>query len=260
MYPILFQYKFISIGGYGVMLGLGFYLAFLLFERELKIRNMDPELAYKILLAAIPGGIVGSKLFHILEHLDEFFLNPKEMLFSGAGLSAYGGFILAFLLCYIIIRRNKENLLNICDIVTPSLALGYCFGRFGCHVAGDGCFGILTRPDMPFAFTGTPYPNGIVPSSLAVFPTPLFEVFFSFIVVGLMMQLRKRDWIPGKLFFLYLFLNGLPRFLVEFIRTNPKMGLGMTQAQFVALGFMIASVAGWFYLSRKGGDGAAAQN
>jgi prolipoprotein diacylglyceryltransferase len=63
MYPILFQYKFISIGGYGVMLGIGFYLAFLLFERELKLRDMDPELAYRILLAAIPGGIVGSSFF-----------------------------------------------------------------------------------------------------------------------------------------------------------------------------------------------------
>jgi hypothetical protein len=57
MYPILFQYKLISIGGYGIMLGLGFYLAFLLFERELKIRGLDPEMAYKILLVAIPSGV-----------------------------------------------------------------------------------------------------------------------------------------------------------------------------------------------------------
>ena len=80
------------------MLGIGFYLAFLLLERELKLRGKDPDLAYKILLAAIPAGIVGSKLFHILEHVDEFLAAPKEMILSGAGLSAYGGFILAIYL------------------------------------------------------------------------------------------------------------------------------------------------------------------
>ncbi len=247
MFPILFQYKLISIGGYGVMLGTGFYLAFLLFERELKLRSMDPELAYKILLAAIPGGIVGSKLFHILEHLDEFMMNPWDMLISGAGLSAYGGFLLSFLLALFIVKRSREGFLKVADAAVPPMALGYCFGRFGCHVAGDGCYGVFTE-----SFWGTAYPNGIVPSTMTVFPTPLFEVVFSFMVLGAMLQLRKRDWAPGKLFFLYLFLNGLPRFLVEFIRLNPKLALGLTQAQVIGVFFMIAAVAGWYIVDKRG--------
>ncbi len=246
MYPILFQYKFLSIGGYGVMLGLGFYLAFLLFERELKLRDMNPELAYKILLAAIPGGIVGSKLFHILEHLDEFAADPSGMLFSGAGLSAYGGFVLSFLLAWFIIHKSGEKFLAVADAASPSMALGYCFGRFGCHVAGDGCYGLATS-----SFLGTAYPNGIVPTTATVYPTPLFEVFFSFIVLGVLLQMRKRELSDGKLFFFYLVLNGLPRFLVEFIRLNPSMMLGLTQAQVVGIVFMITGIAGWFYSGRK---------
>ena len=202
MFPILFKYKFISIGGYGVMLGLGFYLAFLLFERELKLRDIDPELAYKILLAAIPCGIVGSKIFHILENLNEFFADPIDMIFSGSGLSAYGGYVLAIFVSYFIIKKSKENVLQIFDAAAPSMALGYCFGRFGCHVAVDGCYGINTT-----SFLGIAYPNGIVPTSMTVYPTPLFEVFFSFIAVGFLLRMRKKNLAPGKLFFLFLILS-----------------------------------------------------
>jgi len=246
MYPILFQYKFLSIGGYGVMLGLGFYLGFLLFERELKLRNMNPDLAYRILLAAIPGGIVGSKLFHIMEHLDEFAADPSGMIFSGAGLSAYGGFVLSFLLAWFIIHKSGERFLTVADTAAPSMALGYCFGRFGCHVAGDGCYGIATA-----SIRGTAYPNGSVPTTITVFPTPLFEVFFSFIVMGVLLHMRKRELPEGRLFFIYLILNGLPRFLVEFIRLNPSMTLGLTQAQVVGILFMLAGAAGWYYSGRK---------
>ncbi len=246
MYPILFQYKFISIGGYGLMLGLGFYLSYLLLERELKLRDMNPDLAYKILLAAIPGGIVGSKLFHILEHLDEFTADPVGMLFSGAGLSVYGGFILSLILAWVIVKKSDVPFLKVADIASPSMALGYCFGRFGCHVAGDGCYGIETT-----SFWGTAYPNGIVPTTMTVYPTPLFEVFFSFLVFILLLQLRKREMPAGRLFFLYLLLNGLPRFIVEFIRLNPRGLLGMTQAQFVGILMIAAGIAGWYYSGRK---------
>ncbi len=251
MFPILYQYKFLSIGGYGVMLGLGFYLAFLLFERELKIREINPELAYKILLVAIPTGIIGSKLFHILEHMDDFLRYPMEMIFSGAGLSAYGGFIFAFIGCAYVIWKSKEDILTVCDAVSPSLALGYCFGRFGCHIAGDGCYGIAVRPYHLFNFTATTYPNGIVPISTPVFPTPLFEVFFSFFALGLLLQMRRKDWSKGTLFFTYLLLNAIPRFLVEFIRLNPVSAIGLTQAQFIAILFAATGIIGLVLVHKK---------
>ena len=139
MYPIIFSYKFINIGTYGLMLGLAFYLAFLLTERELKLRGKDPELAYKLLLVIIPSAIVGAKIFHIFENWSEFMRDPKAMIFSGAGLSVYGGFILAFLLTMILIKKNRENILEIFDLTAPAMALGYGIGRVGGHVSGDGC-------------------------------------------------------------------------------------------------------------------------
>jgi phosphatidylglycerol:prolipoprotein diacylglycerol transferase len=246
MYPILFSYKFINIGSYGLMLGLAFYSAFLLAERELTIRGKDPELAYKLLLVIIPSAIAGAKIFHIFENWSEFLRDPKGMIFSGAGLSVFGGFILAFLLSMILIRKNKESILEIFDLTVPSMALAYGIGRLGCHVSGDGCYGIATA-----SFLGTPYPNGIVPTSAAVFPTSLFESFLAFIVLVLAMKIRKREIKAGKLFFIYLILNGVSRFLVEFIRLNPVMLLGMTQAQIISIFYILTGVLGWILVETR---------
>jgi phosphatidylglycerol---prolipoprotein diacylglyceryl transferase len=246
MYPILFNYKFINIGSYGLMLGLAFYLAFLLTERELTIRSKDPELAYKLLLIIIPSAIVGAKIFHIFENIDEFLRDPKGMIFSGAGLSVYGGFILAFLLSMILIRKSKESILEIFDITAPAVALAYGVGRLGCHVSGDGCYGIATT-----SFLGTPYPNGIVPSTAEVFPTPLFESFVSFMFFVILMKLRKREMPAGMLFFIYMILNGTARFMVEFIRLNPKVALGLTHSQVLGILFILTGIIGYILVQKR---------
>ncbi len=228
------------------MLGLGFYLSFLLLEREFKLRDIDPELAYKILLLAIPCGIVGSKIFHILEHIDQFLIDPVNMIFSGSGLSALGGYVMALLLGIILIKKNNENLLNVFDASSPSMALGYCFGRFGCHVAGDGCYGVNSLSSISVS-----YPNGIVPTSTPVYPTPFFEVFVSFITVGILLKLRKKDLPTGFIFFTFLIISGLSRFMVEFFRRNPKMIFSLTQAQVIGISFILIGIIGYFYASKK---------
>ncbi|PKL37641.1 MAG: hypothetical protein CVV44_14960 [Spirochaetae bacterium HGW-Spirochaetae-1] len=248
MYPIIFKYKFLTVGGYGIMLGLGFYIAFLLLEREFKLRKMDPELAYKILLTVIPSAIVGAKIFHIFENLDQFFQDPAGMIFSGAGLSVYGGYIVAILASIVVIIKNKENVLNVLDIASAPMALGYAIGRIGCHVSGDGCYGITTT-----SFLATAYPNGIVPSTAAVIPAPLFESLVSFIILIVLLQLRKRELPFGLIFFTYLIMNGMARFSVEFFRLNPKAAFSMTQAQIIAIFFCITGIIGIYLVRTRSG-------
>ena len=138
------------------------------------------------------------------------------------------------------------GILSVLDASSPSLALGYCFGRFGCHVAGDGCFGIKTT-----SFWGTPYPNGIIPSSIPVYPTPLFEVLVSFIAAGVLLNMRKVELKEGRLFSTFLILSGLPRFFVEFIRRNPELISGISQAQVISIFFVAAGIIGWIYTLKK---------
>jgi phosphatidylglycerol:prolipoprotein diacylglycerol transferase len=246
MYPFIFTYKFITIGTFGALLGLAFYMGFLLLEREMILRGKDPELAYKLLLTIIPSAIVGAKIFHILENYQEFLRAPMDMLFSGAGLSVYGGFILSFATSILLIRKNKESILEIFDITTPTMALGYAIGRIGCHLAGDGCYGINTD-----TLLGISYPNGIVPVSHMVLPTPLFESFASFLIFIALMKLRKLEMTRGKLFFLYIILNGIARFLIEFIRINPKILPGISHAQVTGILFVITGIIGWIMVDKK---------
>lgn len=246
MYPIIFNYKIITIGTYGLLLGTAFYLAFLLMEREFRVHGKDPDLAYKLLIAIIPSAIIGAKIFHIFDNITEFFKDPAAMIFSGAGLSVYGGFLLSFAVAAYMIRRNGEKVLDIFDLASPAMALGYGIGRLGCHASGDGCFGITT--DTVF---GVSYPNGLVPISTNVFPTPLFESFLSLGFFLILMRLRKREFKTGTIFFIYLIMNGAARFLVEFIRRNPSALLGLTQAQIIAFAFIAAGAAGIIYNMKK---------
>jgi len=246
MYPIIFSYKSIMINSYGLMLALAFFLAFLLLERELKLKNRDPELANTILLTVIPSAIIGAKIFHIIDYPHLFLKDPMGMIFSGSGLSVLGGFILSFITCIIVIKRKNESILEIFDIASPSMALGYAIGRFGCHASGDSCYGITTS-----SIFGTALPNGSSPTTAEVYPAPLFESMFSFLVLALLLQLRKKEMASGKLFFVYLILMGIPRFFIEFIRTNPPVALGFTQAQFIALTFMLIGFTAFFITGKK---------
>lgn len=235
----------ITIGTYGLLLGTAFYLAFLLTEREFRLRGKDPDLAYKLLIAVIPSAIIGAKIFHILDNLDEFSKDPSGMIFSGAGLSVYGGFLLSFLVAALLIRKNNERILNIFDIVSPAMALGYGIGRLGCHASGDGCYGIRTD-----SILGMSYPNGLVPMSASVYPAPLIESFLALVFFLVLMKLRKIEMKEGTLFFIFLVMNGLSRFMIEFIRRNPVTAMGMTQAQLIALVFTLAGIAGIIYNRR----------
>jgi phosphatidylglycerol:prolipoprotein diacylglycerol transferase len=127
------------------------------------------------------------------------------------------------------------------------MALGYGIGRLGCHFSGDGCYGITS--DSIFSVA---YPGGIVPVSATVYPTPLFESTLSFIFFFILLQLRTKELKTGTIFFIYIALNGTARFIIEFIRLNPVAGFGLTQAQLVAILFVITGIGGLALLKRRG--------
>ncbi|MCS6972043.1 MAG: prolipoprotein diacylglyceryl transferase, partial [Leptospiraceae bacterium] len=174
-------------------------------------------------------------------------------LFSGAGLTWYGGFILASALIIFILWRHKVNILFGVDVLTPMLALGYVFGRTGCILSGDGCYGELCTMNWPAPFCMA-FPNGAAswsdwlakygggnPNATAI-NTPFFEAAFSFLCFLFLWAVRKKSWPLGSKFFLYLFLHALFRFLIEFIRLNPRDVFGVSQAQFISLILMALSL------------------
>ncbi len=225
------------------------------------------EIVTDLALVVVLVGIAGARLFHILEHTEQFLADPWSMIFNRAGLSIFGGLILGTLAGLICLRRRRLPIRPMLDAVAPAMMLGYAIGRIGCQVSGDGDWGIganmalkpLWLPDWLWAQT---YDHNIYGQLIAppgVYPAPLYETLMGLGCFALLWMLRKHPFQTGWLFSLYLVLAGAERLLIEQIRINPVLDFGAvhaTQAELIAAGLLLAGTAGMALLSRRAPHGA----
>lgn len=268
----------------GIILGILF--AYLKFNEKKKVQKAQPEWIEETLrpyelvgnytMIAAVSGLLGAKIFHNLENIDEFMQDPWGAIFSFSGLTFYGGLICGAIgvIWYGLINKVKPLLL--CDAAAPGLILAYAVGRLGCQISGDGDWGIVNNsakpaflqwlPDWAWAYryphnvnnVGIPIPGCegrhcmILPEP--VFPTPIYEVIMGLIIFFILWKLRHKIDIPGKLFCVYLILNGIERFMIEQIRVNTEyhiLGHGVTQAELISSSLVVTGVIGLLVLKRK---------
>jgi phosphatidylglycerol:prolipoprotein diacylglycerol transferase len=236
MYPVLLEIGPIKIYSFGFMLVVAFYSTYFLLNHDLKRLGHDEKLASDMIFWAAIGGIIGSKIYYLLENLGDVIQDPVGMIFSGSGLVFLGGLMGGTFAVTLVVRKNNLPWLTFADIVAPLLILGYGIGRIGCFLVGDD-YGIPTTLPWGMSFPeGLPpttsyifsayYPwidiSGFDPGVLSVHPTQLYE-FTAAVAIFFFLWKRRNDVkIAGSLFFLYLILAGVERFAVEFIRTNEK--------------------------------------
>ena len=232
----------VTLQTFGIMFALGFVAAGVLVARRLQELKKPVDWAYELIFAGLVGGIVGARLDFIIENYDEVSDDLLGNIFSGSGLVWYGGAIGGTIGVLLWARWRRMLNLTLLDICAPALAIGYGVGRIGCQLSGDGDYGIPW--DGPWAMA---YPDGTVATDVPVHPTPIYETIAMGLITYGLWRLRRRLQ-PGLLFALYLVLAGAERFLVEFIRRNDDVALGLTQAQLLSIA-MIA--AGGFWLARK---------
>lgn len=270
MYPELFHLGPITIYSFGLMMAAAFLTANFLFTKETKKRGYGDELPSTVTLIALIAGVAGSKLFHVIENPTDFLRNPIGSLVSGAGLTFFGGLLTAIFCIALYLRKKKIPFLDVADAVAPALILAYGIGRIGCQLAGDGDYGIPST--LPWAM-GYPqgvvstlsatnvelrnkfmemYPGTPVPIDIAVHPTPVYETLLCLLFFFILMKMRKyaSTQQTGWLFGLYLLFSGIERFPVEFIRLNP-LYLGLSQAQWIAIGLAVAGLILMKLRSRK---------
>ena len=267
----------------GIIIGL-IYVAYMYWDnKKSRENNSQPkekvihpyERTGDITIIAAISGIVGARLFSILENLDSFFDNPLEQLLSGSGLTIYGGLILAFIVVYYYVKKKGIPLVHMMDMAALAIIIGYAVGRLGCQFSGDGDWGIVNEmakpswfilPDWLWSFN---YPHNVAQQGVliegcnaaycrqlvpGVFPTPLYESIVSFLIFFFLWAIRKKVKIAGMLFFIYMVLQGIERFLVEIIRVNPRynyFGFNWSQAQYISIGIIIAGIGGIIFLYQK---------
>ena len=196
------------------------------------------------------AGLVGARLYHVLESPGEFFANPWPLLFSRYGFAWFGGFLGGLLALIIISRRLRIPLLEFLDICSPAAAVGYAIGRIGCLLSGDGDYGRPTT--LPW---GMSFPNGVVPTAERVHPTPIYEFFIWMAIAFFLWQMGKRALrVPkpkGESFCAYLILTGMARFLIEIIRINPRSFFGLSNAQAASVVSVLLGTVLWWRIRSK---------
>jgi phosphatidylglycerol:prolipoprotein diacylglycerol transferase len=237
----------ISIKTFGVMFALGFLACGCVLARRLRELDRPVDWAYELVFAALLGGVIGARGYYVIQNYGEVKHDLLGSMFSGSGLVWYGGAIGGAIAVLVWMRWRDALQLEMFDMCATALALGYAIGRIGCQVSGDGDYGI--RSSLPWAMG---YPHGTLPTppGVRVQPTPIYETVSMCLLAYLLWHLRDRVR-PGVVFALYLVGSGLERFLVEFIRRNKEVLVGLTAPQLESLVLLAIGLA-WLGLMVRG--------
>jgi phosphatidylglycerol:prolipoprotein diacylglycerol transferase len=246
MHPVIFEIGPIKLHSFGLMVVLAFVAGAWLTVKELRRKEIHPDNFDSYPLLALVGGIVGARLYYLLDHFDRLLRDPVGMIFSGSGLTWYGGALGGAVAVLGWARHKGQRLWAVCDAFSPGLALAYAVGRIGCHLSGDGDYGPPT--DLPWGYS---YAKGTVPTEPGVLhhPTPLYEVLAMGLATFILWKLRTRLRGDGQLFGIYLVLAGTERFLAEFVRLNDPVAWGLTVAQWSSMAAVALGVS--LFLARR---------
>ena len=239
MYPFVHIGHF-SIGTFGLCLWLASVCACWVLYRNFGRFGLDAD-AVGVAAYTTVGGVIGAKLWHVLEDPATLMRQPLAVIFDRAGFAWFGGLVVGILVLWWSGRQAKVGGMGMLDLAAPAAAVGYGVGRIGCLVSGDGDYGIPTS--LPW---GMSFPHGLVPTDQRVHPTPIYELIVA-LLIGWYLWWRGRPRseraLPlGDLTGEYLVLSGVARFLVEFIRINPRIHWGMSNAQVASLGSIVAGL------------------
>lgn len=245
---------------------LAFVAAFFALQAEIHRRKLKLDPSVIVVWMAV-AGILGAKIWHVIDSHDTI---PLQALFTWQGLewfrqgfAWFGGFVAGITALLLLARKYRVGMLTMLDVCSPAVAIGYAVGRIGCLISGDGDYGRPTSWHWPW---GMAFPNGLVPttevcvnrgwpSDCRVYPTPIYEFLAGALIFWYLWRRGKRatqhPLAPGVITGEFLILSGLERFLVEFLRINPRVIFGMSNAQFVALLSIIAGIILLIFVRRR---------
>jgi len=239
----------LTLQTFGICFALGFLASGAVISRRFRELGYLPERAWEAIGAALVGGLIGARLDYLIQNASEMEGGIIANLFTGSGLVWFGGLIGGAIAVILWARWRKCLGDDLMGAVAVALAIGYTIGRVGCQLSGDGDYGEAW--DGPWAMA---YPDGAVSIDTPVHPTPIYETLvMGLVALGLW---HLRNAVSGKaLLAIYLICAGLERLLVELIRRNDAVLLGLTQAQVIACVMILGGAAWLLWLVRHDGAG-----
>lgn len=256
MLPELFRIPGLNIplSTYGVLLAAAFLTSLWLAARLAAQDGLPRQKVYDLGLYVLAAGLIGSKLLMIVTEWDEFGLKWRRVfsldLLQSGGVF-FGGFLAAVGVSVFLVHRWQLPWRRTSDSFAPAIALGHAIGRLGCFSAGC-CWGKPTTSWIGVTFTQKASEITGVPFDVRLVPTQLIEALVNLLIFASLMIVRKRRTFDGQVFFAYLILYSIARFMIEFWRDDPRGEiLGLSTSQFVSVLMLPAGLALMLYYRRK---------
>jgi phosphatidylglycerol:prolipoprotein diacylglycerol transferase len=241
-----------TFGTFGIMTAVAFLCAWQALKLNMRRHNLLKPRAELVAMLLAISGLIGSKLYCLLETPAQF-ASLSVALDLTQGRAWFGSLLAGTAVLYLLARLHNLSPLRMMDIVSPTAVVAYAIGRLGCLLSGDGCYGVPTT--LPWGMT---FPHGLSPTNDYVHPTPIYEFIASALIFIYLWRIPARTKASGWVFANYLLLTGSARFLVEFIRINPQVSYGLTNAQLMSILCLIAGILIYMFILKSTAQPSAA--
>ncbi len=235
--PVLLKIGGFELRWYAVMVVLAIVAVIFTASREARRVGMSPQVIYSVALWAVLAGIIGSRLFHIIDEWDYYIANPRQII-GFEGQTIYGAVLGAMVGALIYSWVNKLSFWQLSDVIAPGAVLGQAIGRVGCIINGC-CYGLPTS--LPWAVTYT-HPGSYAPLGVAMHPAVVYQLIWNLLVFAILWKLRGRLKPEGCLLLLYLALYSVGDFGIRFFRESTPFLFGLPQAQVIGLAVLVVTV------------------
>ena len=240
MYPVICKIGFLTVYSYGLMLAIAFLTGAYLASRRARVVNLDPDTVFNLCFLVFISGIVGARLFYVGYHLSDYLKNPLEILMlQQGGLSWFGGLIAGTTAAIFYLKRKRLSVAKVLDHIAPYIVLAQAIGRLGCFLNGC-CFGKASTLGVYFPV-----------HEAVLIPTQLYSSLALVAIFMVLRFLRERPHRDGEIFWIYILLYCVKRFVIEFFRVdNPALIFGLTIFHFLSIAGIIVSVTGLILIKR----------
>lgn len=252
--PIAIEFGPISIYWYGLLIGLGAFLGYLIANHEAKKRGLPDDMLADLLMFALPAAIIGARIYYVIFRWSDFAGDPIRVFYIWeGGLAIHGGLIGAVITAVIFTKKKGISFWKIADITAPSILLGQAIGRWGNFMnqevfGGEVSRAFLENMMLPNFIIDQMFINGAYYA-----PTFLYESIWNLVGVVILLSLRRVNLRRGELFITYAIWYSVGRFFIEGIRTDYLLIFGVLKtAQVISILIVIGGIILIIYRRKTG--------